>query len=88
MTDERRPGPARYRIRVHDNGYELFPDDVHLEWFNLDMAPGFAEARTTLDALRRTLAVLAGVQEPIPPTFRLTVHTWPEGDYIMDWIGR
>jgi hypothetical protein len=88
MTDERRPGRVRYRIRVHDDAREIAADEVHLEWFDLDIAPGFAAARTTLDGLRRTLAFLIGVPEPIPPTFRLTVHTWPDGGYVMDWTGR
>ncbi|MEU8821784.1 hypothetical protein [Actinoplanes sp. NPDC048796] len=88
MTDEARPGPKRYRVRAYDNDYEVLADKVHLEWLDLDAYGGFKEARTSLEALRRSLAFLVGVKDGDLPTFRLAVHTWPDGQYVMDWVGR
>ncbi|XVU25838.1 hypothetical protein ACQPZJ_01900 [Actinoplanes sp. CA-054009] len=88
MTNEMPWGRKRYRIRAYDDRYEVLADKIHIEWLDLDDYDGFKEARPILEGLRLTLAVLVGVREDDMDKFRLSVHTWPEGTYVMDWVAR
>jgi hypothetical protein len=88
MTDERRPGPVRYRIRAYDDNYEVQPDSTHLAVLDLDTPAGLRAAQVELEALRLALAAISDLDQRLLPKFRLTVHNWPDGTYVMDWIGR
>ena len=88
MTDELRPGPKRYRIRAYDDNYEVMPGRNHLAVLDLDTAVGLCAAERELEATRIALAALVDVRENALRTFRLVVHTWPGGAYVMDWSAR
>jgi hypothetical protein len=88
MTDELRPGPKRYRIRAYDNDYEVMPNRNHLTVLDLDSPHGMRAAERELEAIRIALAALVDVGEEALHTFRLAVHAWPDGAYVMDWSAR
>jgi hypothetical protein len=88
MTDESRPGPKRYRLRAYDNNYEVFDDRNHLVTLDLETAAGLHAALVELEATRIALAAIIQLDEQALRTFRLAVHTWPAGGYVMDWVGR
>ena len=85
MTDERRPGAVRYRIRVYDDNYEIETDRVHLIALDIDTATGLRIAQAELEALRVRLAEYTKVELD---RLRLAVHSHPAGGYEMEWIGR
>lgn len=88
MSDERRPGPVRYRLRAYEDNYEVMADRVHLTVLDLDTAAGMQAAEVELETTRRALAHLVGVHGDDLRKFRLVVHSWPDGEYAMDWSAR
>lgn len=87
MTDERL-SPRRYRIRVFEDNYELLADQNHLAWLDLESEAGFRRAQTELEALRRSLIELGEIPQKRRHLVRLTVHSHPDGNYVMDWTQR
>lgn len=78
---------SQYRVRAYEDNYEVMDDRVHLVALDLDDARGLLMARAELDDLHARLArALMLRSENARARLRLSVHEYPSGAYVMDWV--
>ena len=78
---------AQYRVRAYEDNYEVMDERVHLVALDLGDARGLAMARAELDDVHARLARALKLRtEDARASLRLSVHEYPSGMYVMDWV--
>ena len=76
---------AQYRLRFYeDDNYEVHDDRAYLLSLDLDSARGLAIAESELQRARLTFARRRELDARATERVRVSVHTHPEGAYVMD----
>lgn len=76
---------AQYRLRFYeDDNYEVHDKRVYLIALDLDSARGLAIAESELNRARLSIARGRGLDARAAERSRVSVHTHPEGAYVMD----